>query len=248
MFDLFPSGNLSYLLNNNKLNNNYNNNINNSNKKKNKDNSKSKSKSLNITHNTINMNKNNVMINLNANIINTNTPIEKFKMQQKLNEYKKFINKKLNEISKNKKNVKTGQILISQNKNLSKLNNKKKESLSTSSLHYKKINKYFKRNNRINDKNKRKISPLRKPQNVKLNFNSNSSNKILTKNNNEYIIKSKIKHNKLGNNIIIHNTNNNIASRSSSNNSKSSLNIAKNKNRQKFIRKPTLKNFVFKKS
>ena len=55
---------------------------------------------MNKLTNKINMNKNNVMINLNANIINTNTPIEKYKVQQKLVEYKRFINKKLNEISK----------------------------------------------------------------------------------------------------------------------------------------------------
>ena len=105
MLDLFPSRNFNKKYNNN------------SNKKK-------KNKSLNITHNTINMNKNNVLINLNANIINTKTPIEKYQIQQKLNEYKKYINKKLNEYNKksNKKNI---VIQPPSNKN------------------YKKINKYF---------------------------------------------------------------------------------------------------------
>ena len=219
------------------------------------------------------MNKNNVMINLNANIINTNTPIEKYKVQQKLIEYKKYINKKLNEFSKNKKNPRNTQIFAPiNNKNQIKLNNKKKDAFSTCSVHYKRINKYFnKNNNRINDKNKRKISPYQNAKNIKLNFNSNSFNKIVTikknnnnsvnsieknknkiinltkNNNNEYCTNVKIKPKKIGNNINI-NTNNNIASRSSSNNSKSSLNIAKNKNRKKFSQKPTLKNFVFTKS
>ena len=96
MLDLFPSRNLNCFINNNNkiIYNNtttYNNNIINNNKKK-------KSKSFNITHNTINMNKNNVMINLNANIINANTPI-----QQKLMEYKKYINNKLREFAKKNK-------------------------------------------------------------------------------------------------------------------------------------------------
>ena len=252
MLELFPSRNLSYLINNNKFNI-YNYNINNSNKKKNLDNSKSKS--LNITHNTINMNKNNVMINLNANIINTNTPIEKYKVQQKLIEYKKYINKKLNEFSKNKKKVRNTQIFPPTNKNQNqiKLNNRKKDVFSTCAVHYKRINKYLKKNNnqRISDKNKRKISPYQNQfaKNIKFNFNSNSSNKIITlkKNSNNEYGTNKIP-NRIGSNIIINNTNNNIASRSSSNNSKSSLNVVKNRNIKKFSQKPTLKNFVFTKS
>ena len=39
------------------------------------------------------MNKNSVLINLNANIINTKTPIENYKVTQKLMEYKKYLNK-----------------------------------------------------------------------------------------------------------------------------------------------------------
>ena len=232
MLDLFPSRNLNYIFNNNKyINNNigYNNNSN-KNKKKNID--KKKSKSLNITHNTINMNKNNVMINLNANIINTNTPIEKFKVQQKLLEYKKYINKKLNEF--NKKNKKNLQIIPPpSNKSKSKKNNinfftKKKESFSTCSVHYKRINKYLKKN-KINDINKRRISPYQNAQNIKLNLK-----------------KPKVKCNI----NIINASNNNIGSRSSSNNSKSSLNIIKKSTKNKIGNKikPTLKNFVFSKN
>ena len=178
----------------------------------------------------------------------------------------------MNEFPKNKKNLRNTEILIYPNKNQIKLNNKKKDSLSTCSVHYKRINKYFKKNNnRINDKNRRKISPYQNAKNVKMHFNSNSLNKIikkknnnnnsvnsieknknkinnLTKNNNEYAANTIIKPIRFGNNIIINNTNNNIVSRSSSNNSKSSLNVIKNKNRKKVIQKPTLKNFVFTKS
>ena len=103
MLDLFPSRNFNYIFNNNNnkkyINNNY---INNNNYYKNNSNKRKKTKSLNITHNTINMNKNSVLINLNANIINTKTPIENYKVQQKLMEYKKYLNKKLNEINKKK--------------------------------------------------------------------------------------------------------------------------------------------------
>ena len=140
------------------------------------------------------------------------------------------------------------------------MNNKKKDSLSTCSVHYKRINKYFKKNNnRINDKNKRKISPYQNAKNIKMHFNSNSLNKIiikknynnnsvnsieknnnriinLTKNNNDYGVTTIIKPIRMGSNIIINNTNNNKASRSSSNNSKSSLNVVKN--RKKVIQNP----------
>ena len=116
------------------------------------------------------------MINLNANIINTNTPIENYKVQQKLLEYKKYINRKLNEFNKNKKIMKNSQIFGIPNK---MKNNKRKESFSTCTVHYKRINKYFKKNNRCDD-NKRKNSPFQNAQNIKLNFNSNSVNKIVT--------------------------------------------------------------------
>ena len=180
------------------------------------------------------MNKNSVLINLNANIINTKTPIEQFKVQQKINEYKKYLNKKINEVlKKNKKNAPI--IPPPSNKN------------------YKKINKYFKKNN-----NKRKNSPFQNMQNIKLNFNTyknnnsinssgkNKSKKInLTKNNFDFYT------NIIQKPINIFNINNNVASRSSSNNSKSSLNVAKksnkNSNKNKLNKKKALtsKNYVF---
>ena len=155
MFNLFPSGKVNNLFNNS---NKY---LNNSNNRK----RKNSSKSFNITHNTYNMNKNNVMINLNTNIINANTPLEQLKVQQKLLEYKKYINKKLNEFSKkNKKRV----------NNINTSSNKKKNKIKINSIHYKKINKnYF--------QNKRKISPFM--NNIKLNFSSNKSNNDSTKKN-----------------------------------------------------------------
>ena len=58
---------------------------------------------VNITNNNYNMNKNNVMINLSTNIVSNNINIEKLKVQQKLVEYRKLIDKKINELTKNKK-------------------------------------------------------------------------------------------------------------------------------------------------
>ena len=48
------------------------------------------------------MDKNSVLINLDANIINTKKPIENYKVTQKLLEYKKYLNNKLNEFNKKK--------------------------------------------------------------------------------------------------------------------------------------------------
>ena len=62
------------------------------------------SNSLNITNNTYNMSKNNIMINLNPK--NTNMNLEKLKVEKKLYEYQKLIDKKLNELVK-KRNPKT---------------------------------------------------------------------------------------------------------------------------------------------
>ena len=125
MFYLFPSRNFNYIFNNNNnkkyINNNY---INNNNYYINNSNTRKKTKSLIITHNTINMNKNSVLINLNANIINNKTPIENYKVTQKLMEYKKYLNNKLDEFNKkNKKNV----LIIP----------------SPSNKNYKKANKYY---------------------------------------------------------------------------------------------------------
>ena len=224
MLDLFPSRNLNYLFNNNNnnkkyINNNYN--INNYNINNNS-NKRKKTKSLNITHNTINMNKNSVLINLNANIINTKTPIENYKVQQKLMEYKKYLNKKLNEFTKkNKKNVQI--IPPPSNKN------------------YKKINRYFKKNN-----NKRKISPYQNVQNIKLNFNSNnSSRKNKTKKNNfDFYTNIILKPTNILNNVASRSSSTN--SKSSMNIAKRSN---KNYNKTKLTKKKTLtlKNFVFSK-
>ena len=52
---------------------------------------------LNITSNTINLNKNNIMINLNQKNVN----IENLKVKKKLNEYQKLIDQKLNQLIKN---------------------------------------------------------------------------------------------------------------------------------------------------
>ena len=49
------------------------------------------------------MNKNNVMINLSTNIVSDNLNKEKLKVQQKLVEYRKLIDKKINELMSNKK-------------------------------------------------------------------------------------------------------------------------------------------------
>ena len=58
---------------------------------------------FNITNNNYNMNKSSVMINLSTNIIDDNLNLEKLKVQQKLAEYRKLIDKKINELKSNKK-------------------------------------------------------------------------------------------------------------------------------------------------
>ena len=223
MLDLFPSRNINYFVNNNNnnkkyINNNYNINnyiINNSNKRK-------KTKSVNITHNTINMNKNSVLINLNANIINTKTPIEKFKVQQKLMEYKKYISRKLYDFTKkNKKNVQI--IPPPSNKN------------------YKKINKYSKKKS-----NKRKISPYQNVQNIKLNFNSmNSSSKNNSKKSkfdfySNIIQKSSLISNNPASRSSSTNSKSSMNIPKKSNKNSNKIKLAKRKNL-------TLKNFVFSK-
>ena len=59
--------------------------------------------SYNITNNTFNMNKNNVMINLNTSIKGDNLNIEKMRVQQKLAEYRKLIDLKIDSLMKDKK-------------------------------------------------------------------------------------------------------------------------------------------------
>jgi hypothetical protein len=59
--------------------------------------------SYNITNNTFNMNKNNVMINLNTSIKGDKLNIEKMRVQQKLVEYRKLIDLKIDSLMKDKK-------------------------------------------------------------------------------------------------------------------------------------------------
>ena len=56
-----------------------------------------------MTNNNYNMNKSNVMINLNTSIVGDNLNLEKLKIEQKLIEYRKLIDKKINELMINKK-------------------------------------------------------------------------------------------------------------------------------------------------
>ena len=72
--------------------------INSNRKKKNLKQNMHNSNSLNITNNTYNMSKNNIMINLNPK--NTTMNLEKLKVEKKLYEYQKLIDKKLNELVK----------------------------------------------------------------------------------------------------------------------------------------------------
>ena len=59
--------------------------------------------SYNITNNTFNMNKNNVMINLNTSNKGDNLNIEKLRVQQRLAEYRKLIDLKIDYLMKDKK-------------------------------------------------------------------------------------------------------------------------------------------------
>lgn len=59
--------------------------------------------SYNITNNTFNMNKNNVMTNLNTSIKGDNLNIEKLRVQQRLAEYRKLIDLKIDCLMKDKK-------------------------------------------------------------------------------------------------------------------------------------------------
>ena len=82
--------------NNNNNNNNYNNNYS----------SKNNLKKLpfNNTNNTFNMNKNITNINLTTSILGgDNLNLEKYKVQQKLSEYRKLIDKKIDDLMKDKK-------------------------------------------------------------------------------------------------------------------------------------------------
>ena len=59
--------------------------------------------SYNITNNTFNMNKNNVMINLNTSMKGDNLNLEKLRVQQRLAEYRKLIDLKIDCLMKDKK-------------------------------------------------------------------------------------------------------------------------------------------------
>ena len=65
-------------------------------------NSQVKLKLINITNNNINMGKNNIMINLRTNIVEDNINKERIKVRQKLEEYGKLIDEKINKLKKNK--------------------------------------------------------------------------------------------------------------------------------------------------
>ena len=244
MSDIFPSRNISYLIKeyNNNFINKYLANRPNKRQTTNFSSNNFKTNSLNITNNTFNMNKNHVMINLNTNIINANnTPIEKFKVQQKLIEYKKLINKKLREISKAQKLAKNRQ------KNLSTLINNKYYHKNYSST-----NKIINCNNLVRQRKYQQNRTNNSPNYQKIKANSNSrSNKtiIIKKNYDKY--KNNIKD--LSNKLInvkqkIRNKKNNSKkgnerrSRSSSSNSKSS---SFKKVKSKNVPKPTLKSFAF---
>ncbi len=58
---------------------------------------------VNITNNNYNMNKNNVMINVSTNIVSDNINNEKMKVEQKLIEYQKLIDRRIDELMNNKK-------------------------------------------------------------------------------------------------------------------------------------------------
>ena len=84
--------------NTNNIKNNNNNYINNYSSKNNL-----KKLPFNNINNTFNMNKNKNNINLTTSILGDNINIEKYKAQQKLSEYRKFIDKKADNLMKDKK-------------------------------------------------------------------------------------------------------------------------------------------------
>ena len=58
---------------------------------------------FNNNNNTVNMNKNKSNINLTTSILGENLNLEKYKVQQKLSEYRKLIDKKIDDLMKDKK-------------------------------------------------------------------------------------------------------------------------------------------------
>ena len=68
---------------------------------------------FNNNNNTVNMNKNKSNINLTTSILGENLNLEKYKVQQKLSEYRKLIDKKIDDLMKDKKSK------INKNNNIS---------------------------------------------------------------------------------------------------------------------------------
>lgn len=168
-----------------------------------------------INNNNYNMSKNNVMINLNTNIISNNLNLQKLKVQQKLAEYHKLIDQKINQLmNKTKRNINLNQnkrkkrahstfekgkspknYEIYKKVNISSINSNfqyrpKKKINNISKTNYKYINKEYFKN--IHDKNiimPKKISDI---NNKKTIINSKSqSNLIKQSNNNKIKILSK---------------------------------------------------------
>ena len=129
--------------------------------------------SLNITNNTYNMNKNNIMINVNPKNISTNMNLEKIKVQNKLHEYQRLIDQKLNELINNRhfydKNIRN--VFHKRRNSSPNYNNSQRKNTSSSvGLEY-----YLKKG-----KKKKSITPN---LNTHLNKNNNASKKQLIKQN-----------------------------------------------------------------
>ena len=161
---------------------------------------------MNITNNNYNMNKNNVMINLSTNIVSDNLNLEKLKVQQKLVEYRKLIDKKINELVNNKKR-KTNQNKKRANSmfdntiykkiNISSINSEyehkpKKKINNISNTNHKYINKEFFKN--IRDKNlikPKKIYDYDNKKKIKINSQRNIRSREHNKNKLNIISKNK---------------------------------------------------------
>ena len=149
----------------------------------------SKLSTLNISNNDLNMGKNNnVVINVNSNIINTNINVEKIKVQQKLIEYRKLIDKKLNDLLKNKTNF------IKKNQNFANIRRNSSPNFHCHNSHKK--NKDFNENKLQghSSKKRKNITPvtgMRKSNNdinntVKFRKFVTKRQKSKSKNSNEY--------------------------------------------------------------
>ena len=159
---------------------------------------------LNITNNS-NINKNDMMININTNLITDNLNIEKLKVQQKLVEYRKLIDKKIYELMKNKRRKRTKSDYSNDSKNISpgkyidfdtssKIDasfinsdydkSSKKKVIKLMSTKYKYINKNFFQN-MYNNKlimQKRIRDDKKKLNYSQMNIRINKSKKIILKN------------------------------------------------------------------